>query len=379
MCGNPRTIQLPVAVPGLSPGTAGDEVHGIAMPNAIIIGAGITGLSAAQVLQDAGWQIEIIDKGQKPGGRFASRWFGERTRRIDVGAQFLSARDPDFTAAVTAWQARGWVRRWCTGIPLLTADSLMSGEDGFPRWLGVGGMQGLGRTLASSFILRQPATVTWLRPNAGRWTVEAVPGDAVRGTATGPAVMVEADAVILTQPVPQVIHLLGSCGLPLPEGLAQVRYDPCVAVVIDVPNVSAPLLGHPGAVRIEDPASPLSWIASANGRGEVLHGDLLLLHASGGWSAAHQDHTTAQLAEELLADATPTLKRLGIIRDLSRCHAEARLWRYSRCVTPHAAPHLPVAGGPPLLIAGDGFGNCPRVEGAWLSGRSAGIAIRDAG
>jgi hypothetical protein len=348
------------------------------MPQAIIVGAGMTGLSAAQALTDAGWQVEIIDKGQTPGGRFASRWFGERTRRIDIGAQFLSARDPVFTAAVEGWEARGWVRRWSTGIPLLSADTLVSGEDGFPRWLGVGGMHALGRTLASFFVVRQPATVTSLQRDGERWTIEAAPGDAVRGTATGPAVMLSADAVILTQPVPQVIHLLGSCNLPLPEGLAQVRYDPCVAVAIDVPTVSAPLLGHPGAVRIEDPASPLSWIASANGRGEILHGDLLLLHARGDWSAAHQDHSTATLAEELLAAATPTLKRLGITRDLSRCNAEARLWRYSRCVVPYAAPHLAVANAPSLVIAGDGFGNCPRVEGAWLSGRSAAHAIRDA-
>jgi renalase len=347
------------------------------MPNAIIVGAGITGLSAAQVLQDAGWQVEIIDKGQTPGGRFASRWFGERTRRIDVGAQFLSTRDPGFSAAVNTWVERGLVRHWCSGIPLLTADALVSGEDGFPRWLGVGGMHALGRALASSFVLRQPATVTALHPDGQRWRVETVPGDAVRGTASGPPVMLQADAVILTQPAPQVVHLLGSNNLSLPEGLAQVRYDPCVAVVIDVPNVSAPLLSHPGAVRIEDPASPLSWIASANGRGEVLQGDLLLLHARGDWSAAHQDHSTAQLAEELLAAATPTLQRLGITRDLSRCNAEARLWRYSRCVSPLTAPYLRVADGPPLLIAGDGFGDCPRVEGAWVSGRNAGMAVRD--
>ena len=347
------------------------------MPNAIIVGAGITGLSAAQVLKDAGWQVEIIDKGQTPGGRFASRWFGERTRRIDVGAQFISARDPAFIAAITAWESRGWVRRWCTGIPVLNADALLGGEDGFPRWLGVGGMHAFGRALASSFVLRQPATITALRPENNGWTVAAVPGDAVRGTATGPAVMLQADAVILTYPAPQVVHLLGACNLSLPEGLAQVRYDPCVAVAIDVPNVSAPLLEHPGAVRIEDPASPLSWIASANGRGETVPGDLLLLHARGDWSFAHQDHSTALLAEELLADATPTLKRLGIMRDLSRCNAEARLWRYSRCTAPITAPYLRVAGAPSLLIAGDGFGDCPRVEGAWLSGRSAGIALRD--
>lgn len=341
------------------------------MPHAVIVGAGITGLSAAQVLSAAGWQVRIIDKGQTPGGRFTSRWFGDRSRRIDVGAQFLSVRDADFVQAVQEWEARGWVRRWCTGIPLLTADALVDGIDGFQRWLGVGGMHGLGRSLAQAFTLQQPATVTGLRHDGGRWSVSVVPGDAGRGTGSGPMTSVDADAVILTQPTPQLSHLLGSSALPLPDGLTQVRYDPCVAVVIDIPSAPSALLAAPGAARIEDPASPLSWVASARGRGEALSGDLLLLHARGEWSAAHQDHTTSQLADELLADATPTLRRLGITRDLSRCNREARLWRYSRCVTPLAAPWLRVAEAPPLLLAGDGFGNCPRVEGAWLSGRAA--------
>ncbi len=345
------------------------------MPNAVIAGGGITGLSAAQVLTSAGWQVQLIDKGQTPGGRFASRWFGDRSRRIDVGAQFLSVRDPDFAQAVQEWENRGWARRWCTGIPLLTAAALVDGIDGFPRWLGVGGMHGLGRSLAHAFAVQQPATLIGLRHDAGRWHLSVVPGDAVRGTASGPGVELTADAVILTQPTPQIIQLLGTSSLPLPDGLAQVRYDPCVAVVIDVPSATAPLLAHPGAARIEDPASPLSWVASAQGRGDVLQGDLLLLHARGDWSAAHQDHTSSQLADELLADATPTLRRLGITRDLSRCNREGRLWRYSRCVTPCSAPWLRVANAPPLFLAGDGFGDCPRVEGAWLSGRAAAQAI----
>lgn len=345
------------------------------MRRAVIIGAGIAGLSAAEVLAARGWQVELIDKGQTPGGRFASRWFGNRERRIDVGAQFLSVRDDDFLAAVQRWEHQGLARRWCTGIPVLTAAGLQSGEDGFPRWLGVGGMHQLARQLASSYVVRQPATLTALRAGILEWTLTFVPGDAVRGTASGPPVDFVTDAVILTQPTPQVTHLLGASDLPLPSGLGSVRYDPCVAVVIDVPSAPNALIAHPGAVRIEDPASPLSWVASANGRGEVTAGDLLLLHARGDWSAAHQDHTTAQLAEELVKDSLPTLRRLGITRDLRHANSEARLWRYSRCVAPISAPYLRVPNVPPLYIAGDGFGDCPRVEGAWLSGRRAALAL----
>jgi predicted NAD/FAD-dependent oxidoreductase len=350
------------------------------MPTAIIVGAGLAGLSAAQVLGDAGWHVRLLDKGKAAGGRLAARWFGDRTRRCDTGAQFLSVRDPAFARAVTAWEGRGWVRRWCHGIPLLDADRLHDGQDGHPRWLGVGGMDGLAERLAEGLDLRQPATVTGVRPAPSGWTVTWVPGDAVRGTASGPPVEEHADAVILTQPAPQVVHLLAASGLPLPEGLVAVRYDPCVAVVVDLPQATGPLLADPGAVRIDDPASPLSWVASARGRGQLDQGELLLLHARGEWSAAHLDHPLATLTDELLAASAATLARLGIQRDLSRSAAEARVWRYSRCVAPCSAPFLRVAAGTaPLLIAGDGFGGCPRVEGAWLSGRAAALLMRGPG
>jgi predicted NAD/FAD-dependent oxidoreductase len=120
------------------------------------------------------------------------------------------------------------------------------------------------------------------------------------------------------------------------------------------------------------------WVASARGRGLVSSGDILLLHARSNWSATRIDQATDTLGHDLIHDARATLGRLGINRDLTHLHREARMWRYSRCITPNPEPFLRLARPSPLLIAGDGFGACPRVEGAWLSGRAAAIAIRDA-
>jgi renalase len=354
------------------------DTRSLIMPSVIIVGAGITGLSAARVLTDAGWHVRIFDKGQAVGGRFATRRMGDRARIIDFGAQFLTTRDPLFAAAVATWVEAGWVKHWCDGIPILTATELDTSRDGFPRWIGSQGMRTLALQLANDFIVQSPATITHVACEQQRWKVSWVTGDAIRGTHTGPTIVEYADAIIFTQPAPQIIHLLNTSGLSLPDALSQIRYDPCVAVMIDVPQAQDSLLPEPGAVRIDDPASPLLWMASARGRGLISTGDILLLHARGDWSTARIEHTSENLSRDLIRESLDTFSRLGINHDLTHLPNEARMWRYSRCVNAIPEPFLRFDHPMPLLFAGDGFGACPRVEGAWLSGRAAAIALRDA-
>jgi renalase len=345
------------------------------MPSALIVGAGLTGLTAAHALATAGWQVRLVDEGRTPGGRFATRWQGERARRVDIGAQFLTARDPAFAAVVADWERQGWVRRWCDGIPVLGPAGLADGRDGFPRWLGSAGMGGLARHLAAGLELDQPATVTDVRPDGGCWVVTVEPGDAVGGMASEAARPVRADAVLLTLPAPRAADLLAASRLAAPTGLSAVLFDPCLCLVVDLPTAPVALLAHPGAVRIDDPASPLSWVASARGRGQLAAGDALLLHFRGDWSAERFTRDEPALLAEMAAAATPTLVRLGLVEPLPMAGAFLHRWRHSRCAAPCPAPFLSVGGSAPLLIAGDGFGACPRVEGAWLSGMAAARAL----
>ena len=101
----------------------------------MVIGAGVSGLLAAETLRDRGLRVVVLDKGRGVGGRLATR----RTHPdvFDHGAQSFTARDPQFRLRVEAWQAAGIVRPWATGIALADGTFKRDVRDGASHEAGV--------------------------------------------------------------------------------------------------------------------------------------------------------------------------------------------------------------------------------------------------
>lgn len=337
-----------------------------------IIGAGLTGLTCARRLRDLGATVIVLDKGRAPGGRAATRYLSDRDQRCDVGAQFWTARDPAFAAATAEWAARGWAESWGDGFPVLKPDGVHEGRDGHARWRAVGGMVTLARHLAAGIDLRGPRTVTALRPEGTGWTVTHVAGDAVRGASAGMEETLTVDAVVMTQPVPQILALLAPLGLAIPPAIAAVRYDPCLYLLAERPAGEA-VLAAPGALRIEDSTLGATWLASARQRGLRSAGDSVILHADATLSAAHWNDAPDRQQAVLRARLRQVLARLDVTWEPTV--TEVRRWKYSRCM--QTIPERCWQPLPGLLCAGDAFGGAPRIEGAWLSGMAGAQALMD--
>lgn len=340
------------------------------MPTICIIGAGLTGLTCAQQLRSKGATVIVLDKGRAPGGRAATRYLSDRDQRCDVGAQFWTARDPAFAAATAEWVARGWAESWGDGFPILKSNGLHDGRDGHARWRAMGGMVALARHLAADIDVSAPRTVTSIEPQGASWTVTHVAGDAIRGPGAGAPETLTVDAVVFTQPVPQILALLAPLGVTIPPAIAAVRYDPCLYLLAERPDGEA-VLPAPGGLRIEDPALGATWLASARRRGLRSTGDSVILHADAALSAAHWDDTPQQLQAVLSARLQQVLARLDVTWEPTL--AEVRRWKYSRCT--QTAPERYWQPVPGLLCAGDAFGDAPRIEGAWVSGMAAAHAL----
>ncbi len=312
----------------------------------LVIGAGMSGLNAARLLQDAGWAVTILDKGRGVGGRLATRHVGQAV--FDHGAQFITVRSPRFQTLVSSLQNEGVIYEWCRGIG--TPDRLAR-EDGYPRYQGRGGMSGIAKHLAQGLDVRVRRRVVRLQQSGEEWTAILESGQAVA-----------ADALIVTTPVPQALDLLDLGGAELPDShrasLDRIKYHPCLALMVALAQQSR--VPAPGALRLEE--GPLSFICDNRLKG-ISPGAALTLHASPDFSREHWNLSESTLAEMLLRSAQPWFSGSPQSLTLHR-------WRFSMPVEPYRERFLRVPGPAPLLFAGDAF-NGPRVEGAALSGMAA--------
>ncbi|MGI9049521.1 MAG: NAD(P)/FAD-dependent oxidoreductase [Rubrobacteraceae bacterium] len=322
----------------------------------VVVGAGISGLLAARELRDNGWQVVVLDKGRGVGGRMATRRVGEGN--FDHGTQFFTVRGDRFGKLVESWKSAGVVKEWTRGF---TDAGGERSEDGHPRYCGSEGMTSIPKYLARDLDVRTGERVVEVNLRDGVWEVGADSGTRVEGA-----------ALLLTAPVPQSLTLASSGNFDLQDEarrkLENVSYDPCLALMalLDGPGV----VPEPGGVQIKD--EPLDWIGDNRQKG-ISEANSVTVHAGPGWSREHYDEPEEQVSRELLELAG---EQLGEPLENKVHETSLTRWRYSWVTNAHPDPYLAVNEAPPLLFAGDAFGQ-PKVEGASLSGLAAADRLLD--
>lgn len=315
-----------------------------AVQRIVVIGAGLAGLSAATRLVGAGHSVVVLDKGRGPGGRMATRRIGAAT--VDHGAQFFTVRSDEFAAEIQPHLDSGLVVEWCTGF---------SPEgDGHPRYAVRGGMNALTKFIAAPLDVRCNSLAFAVRHGERlAWSVSLDDGTAI-----------EADAVIVTCPVPQSYSLVMPSGIELPEALIRTEYDRTISLLLELSD--APLVPEPGG--LQNPSDILSFVAD-NQRKGVSGAPALTLHANATWSEDHWGDDVATVTTALAVAAVDFIGGAVIIE------AQVKRWRFGtpRTIWPDRCWTAPFGRGP-IVLAGDAFGG-PKVEGAVLSGQAAASAV----
>lgn len=325
----------------------------------LIVGAGLAGLTAANELRgrevgDRPIEVTVVDKGRSPGGRLATRRIGEAT--VDHGAQFFTVRSEAFRSRVDRWLEAGVAEEWCRGFDPV---------DGYPRYRIAGGMNRLARHLTDALPAGTVAT---------RHQANAIIGGPDRWAVTyeaGTRDVDEADAVIATPPVPQIVEILRA-GAALPTGelgrrLESMAYHKVLAVLTVLDR--SPGLAEPGA--LQRPDHPVfSFVADNQAKG-ISAVPSVTFHLSHARSAELWDRTDG----EVLAAVEDELR--GTIGVAAVTDVQVKRWRYAGPVDPAPEDSLVIGERPgPLVVAGDGFAGA-KVEGAFRSGLDAARQILD--
>lgn len=316
------------------------------LASCVVVGAGLSGLVAARTLRNAGVRVVVLEGREKVGGRMRTDRVGDGV--FDHGAQFFTVRSDRFGEIVEGWASAGVAGVWARGFADAEGNH---GEDGYPRYRGVGGMTGIAEHLAVGLDVRTGAEVREVRPEGGNWRVVA------GGQAH------DAEALVLAMPAPLALDLLDGSGVGLPpearRDLEGISYAPCIALmaVLDGPGA----VPEPGGVQIG--GEPLFWVAD-NRRKGISEAPALTVHAGPEFSREHARTDDARVTQLLLEAAKGYLGGAGV-----RETAVYR-WTHSRPVEPFAEEFVHVEGPPPVLFCGDAYAG-PKVEGAVLSGLAA--------
>lgn len=317
-----------------------------------VIGAGLAGLSCAQALQAAGHDVIVFEKSRGAAGRMSTKRGDSEDGtpwQCDTGAQYFTARSPEFQAEVQRWLAAGVAAEWQPRIQVFgepPTGVTAPGHRADRRYVGMPRMTAPARYLAESLQVRTQTTVQALRSNGSLWQLRSAEHDWLNDGF---------DAVVLAVPAPQAIPLLKPVNPALCQLAASVRMRGSWALMARYP--SALNLGFQAAFVN---AGPLRWIAENSHKPGRNGQPCWLLHADADWSDEHIEDTADAVADTLLK----AFAELGAPAPLAWT---AHRWRYADTVQP-LQQGAAWSAADNLGLCGDWL-NGGKVEGAWLSGR----------
>jgi renalase len=305
--------------------------------HAVVVGAGLSGVACARELQAAGIRTDVLERGRVPGGRMAARTLWGR--RVDLGASYLTVGDAGFAAVVDDWAARGLAREWTDTFTAL-GDHDPESKAGPMRWAAPRGLRSLVEDLASPLSVEQRDVAA----------LEEI----------------EADAVVLAMPDPQARRLVGDH--PAGDRLGR-EWEPVIAVAARWSertwDAISPTGRFDGAFVNDDP--DVAWIAD-DGRRRGDEAPVLVAHSTPGLAARHLDDPDR--AAPAVLQAVQRLLGVGGPEDV-----HVHRWTFARPTGRREESYALVDGDRPVGVCGDGWGEAPKVETAWLSGVRLGRAL----
>lgn len=269
------------------------------MSSVAIIGAGMSGLAAAHILQDAGYTVTLFEQEHNPGGRATTR--KQHGFIFDPGAQYIKQGAPDSVSFITdrfsipdliditkpVWifDGAGHIQE---GDPVLNAE---------PKWNYRHGLCMLAKRMGEGLDIRFETRIAHVQQTHLGWNLYAAPDQLIRSF----------EYLIISIPAPaasaliQASHFTHDIRSQICSQLDTAHYNPLISVALGYrPRpISRPYY----ALVNTDRQHPISWLAweheKAPERAPTDTG-LLIAQMAPRYSAEHWDTPDADLIPEVV-------------------------------------------------------------------------------
>ena len=340
-------------------------------PNIAIIGAGISGLSCATYLQNAGLNVTIFDKSRGPSGRMSTRVTTDENGndwQCDHGAQYFTARSAEFMAEVTRWQNAGVAELWNPRLKVIEDGACKARTSTSPvslinRYVGTPRMTSPANFLASGLNVVTLSTISQIAGAQASFKLSTLEHGELSEVF---------DIVLLAIPAPQAATLLKPIDTSLTEIASSVTMRGCWALMVQY-AVSLALPFDGAFVN----GNTLSWVARDSAKPRRLndalkHGlkensiaETWLLHGNTAWSEAHIEDTPESITQDLMR-AFNEIGKITHTNMPAPISTTAHRWRYADSVP--LLNHGSIWSNETKLGLCGEWLNGGKVEGAWLSG-----------
>ena len=321
----------------------------------LIIGSGLAGMSAGRFLNASGYQVTILDKGFRCGGRYATRRVDDFS--FDHGTPYF--KPSQIPGELKNVLSEPYLKSWPGDLSENTEASIVS----------IPGMRSFPEALGRGLDIRQGVQVEKLSFRDDVFYAETANTSSkdipISDGLSGPF-----DAVLLTAPGPQTADLIEGL-LPIGSDLLQaarkVTYTPQFSVLVgydfmrDAPSI------------IHNPTSKIAKIVNQAKKPDRPEKSAFVVFCSPEWSLENLDKSKDEVAEIILKDLENILSEHGVaVDDWGKpAYLAAHSWRYCRLENPAGlSPETQIDATSTLAVAGDWI-MLPDTHGALSSGINA--------
>ncbi len=314
-----------------------------------IIGAGITGLSAAKHLHDNGIEVIVFDKARGKGGRLTTKRLDMGA--INIGAQYFTAKSDTFIKQTQQWIEANVAAQWDFTPRKASNDNLEESPDSRKRYVGSNGMRSLTQSLSNGLTVTNNTRISHMKTAPHGHTLI----DENNQEHTG------FDWIISTLPAEQAKVLFENTPT-INNQIAHDVHTPCCAVTLATTghidkNIQG-IFGDNTVAWVSRLSSQPLWEKPRNAQFD----DIWEIHFTPEWSEANHTQTKDSIinqAQKWLENTTRT--------SLTLKDSYYHFWKYANLTDKNAT--YPPAICNKLKLAATGawcFGG--RVEGGYLAG-----------